>query len=64
MTIREALDGWYLHLRADNASPRTLDRYARVWRFFAACWPSAASPRLRSSGPSTRARTCSRGWAR
>jgi integrase/recombinase XerC len=34
MTIQEALEGWFLHLRADNASPRTLDRCARVWRQF------------------------------
>jgi site-specific recombinase XerD len=34
MTLQEALEGWFLHLKADNASPRTLDRYQRVWRQF------------------------------
>jgi hypothetical protein len=37
MTIQEALEGWFLHLRADNVSTQTLDRYARVWRQFGAC---------------------------
>jgi site-specific recombinase XerD len=36
VTIKEALDGWYLHLRAEGASVRTLDRYDRVWRQFGA----------------------------
>ena len=34
MTIQEGLDGWYLHLKAQGASYRTIDRYDRVWRQF------------------------------
>lgn len=34
MTIEEALDAWYLHLRSRNASHHTLARYGRVWRRF------------------------------
>ncbi len=36
MTIREALEGWYIHLRSKRVSPGTLDRYQRVWRQFSA----------------------------
>jgi len=34
MSIDEALEGWFLHLRQKRCSPHTLDRYGRVWRKF------------------------------
>ena len=36
MRIQEALEGYWLSLRADNASPLTLERYGRAWRRFGA----------------------------